>query len=135
MQFFSVAQGDLSKVKVNMIEKKPFLKISLHGLTVKEAVHQVDAFEKYIEEIQECFEEKMPRLVEEMKELAERAINLQAEAASEFDSMNEFSKMQSIAKCVKFISDVPKIPAFMKVCIKEVEKEIDEVKALQAYLN
>ena len=67
----------------------------------------------------------MPKIVQEMSLLADRAVNLQAEAASEFDAMNEFSKMQSIAKCVKFVADVPKIPAYMKQALKEVEEELN----------
>ena len=34
LQFTSVANGDPSKVKVDVIERKPFIKISLHGLTI-----------------------------------------------------------------------------------------------------
>jgi len=125
LQFFAVGQGDLSKVKVSVIERKPFIKLSLNGLTVQQADKQIEAFEDYIDEINDCFEEKMPRIVQEMGELADRAVNLQAEAASEFDAMNEFSKMSSIAKCVKFVSDVLKIPAYMKQALKEVEGELN----------
>lgn len=70
-----------------------------------------------------------------MGELADRAVNLQADAASDFEAMNEFKKMQSIAKCVKFIADVPKIPAFMKQAVKDIEAELSQVKALKDYLS
>ena len=108
----------MSKLKITHTQKKPFIKMSLHGLTVKEADNQIEAFEDYIDAISDAFEEKLPRILEEMEKLAERAINLQAEAASEFDALSEFGKMQAMAKCVKFVSDVPKIPAYMKQSIK-----------------
>ena len=135
LQFFALAQGDFSKVKVQVIERKPFLKISLHGVTVKDADHQIDAIEKYIDEIVESFEEKMPKVAEEMAKLGERALTLQQEASGEIDAMNDFSKMQAMAKCVKYVSDVAKIPTYIKQCIKEIEMEVNEVKNLKTYLS
>jgi predicted choloylglycine hydrolase len=80
LQFVSVANGDPSKVKVDVIEKKPFIKISLHGLTIDNAEKQIEAFIGYLEEIFDCFEEKMPKILEKMNSLVERAPEVQQEA-------------------------------------------------------
>ncbi len=80
-------------MKCNFVERKPFIKISLHGLTVQNADKQIEGFEDYVDEINDCFEEKIPKIIEEMGKLADRAVNLQAEAAADFDAMNDFSKM------------------------------------------
>lgn len=74
LQFAAVAQGDVTKIKFDVIERKPFLKISLHGLTLAEADKQIEAIMDYFDEIAECFTEKMPKIVEEMGNLAERAV-------------------------------------------------------------
>lgn len=77
LQFAAVSQGDISKIKFDVIERKPFLKISLHGLTLANADKQIEAIEEYFDEIAECFTEKMPKIVEEMGTLAERAVTAQ----------------------------------------------------------
>lgn len=77
LQFTSVANGDPSKVKVDVIERKPFIKISLHGLTIDNADKQIEAFEAYVDEIFDCFEVKMPKILELMNSLVERAPEVQ----------------------------------------------------------
>lgn len=57
-------------MKVDVKEKKPFLKISLHGVTAEGIDRQIDALEDYFDEIGDAFEEKVPRLLQEIEELA-----------------------------------------------------------------
>jgi hypothetical protein len=63
LQLYSVANGDPSKVKIDFKEKKPFLKISLHGLSVEGADKYFEAFEDYVDELVDCLEDKMPRVL------------------------------------------------------------------------
>ena len=43
LQFFAVANGDLSKIKIDVVDRKPFLKISLQGLSVDKAEDMIKA--------------------------------------------------------------------------------------------
>jgi hypothetical protein len=74
LTFLAVADGDLTKVKVDFKEKKPFIKISLNGLTVDGADKYIEALEDYIDELVECLEEKMPRVLNGMLELVPKAV-------------------------------------------------------------
>ena len=65
-----------------------------------------------------------------MGELEGKAADLQANAAGEFEALDEFNKMRSIAKTVKLVSELPKIPAFMKQTIKDLEEELKNLKEL-----
>ena len=88
----------------------------------------MDAFSQYTVAIQEAFTEKMPKVFQEMQELAGRASTLQANAAGEFDALGDFKKVQAVAKTAKLVSDLPKIPAFMQTQINDMKKELDEIK-------
>ena len=68
-------------------------------------------------------------------ELSGRASQLQHYAEEEFKSLNEYTKLQAIAKLGKLVAEVPKIPEFMKTAAKEIEKELLDVKELQQELS
>lgn len=76
LTFLAAADGDLSKVKVDFIEKKPFIKISLNGLTVEGADKYIQALEDYICELVDCLEDKMPKVLAEMMELVPKAVSV-----------------------------------------------------------
>lgn len=120
LQFLAVANGDLTKIKIDIIEHKPFVKIALNGLTLDRAMDYIEYFQEYVEEIFECLTEKMPVLLKEMVELADKAVALKDNAQGEFEALDPFKKVGAIAKTVKLISEIPKIPAFMKQCIAEI---------------
>jgi len=63
LTFLAAANGDLTKVKVYFDEKKPFIKISLNGLTVDGADKYIHALEDYICELVDCLEDKMPKVL------------------------------------------------------------------------
>ena len=129
LQDFAAANGDLSKVKWDVIEKAPFVKIALNGVSIADADKQIDAFNEYTEALQEAVTEKMPKVLESMQELANKADTLQASAAGEFDALGDFQKMQAVAKTVKLVADLPRIPAFMQTQINDMKKELDDIKA------
>lgn len=66
LQIFSAANGDLSKAKVEFKEKKPLIKISLNGVTVDGVEKQIEALDDYLDEICDCLDEKLPKLLDEM---------------------------------------------------------------------
>lgn len=60
---FAVANGDLSKVKFDTTPRKPYIKISLHGLSSGDVDKYIGAFEDYIDELAEAVETKIPRIL------------------------------------------------------------------------
>jgi hypothetical protein len=70
-----------------------------------------------------------------MTELADKAQDIQNSAQGEFDALGDFEKIRAVAKTAKLIAALPKIPAFMKQAIKDIETEINQLKELQQELN
>lgn len=74
LQFFSVANGDLTKVKIAATHKKPYLKVTINGLALDKAAKQIDTMGEFIEEIFEAVLEKLPKLIAEVGELVTRLL-------------------------------------------------------------
>ena len=130
LQFFSLASGDISKVKIDIVPKKPYLKIKLHGIKLDTAEKQVDCIAEYLEAIGDCFEEKIPALISSMVELCKKVVDLQANAADEFEALGDFKKLTAIAKTLKLVKDLPKIPAYMKQSLTDITSEIKEIQEI-----
>lgn len=136
LQLFSIADGDLSKVKIDFKDKKPFIKISLHGITAEGADKLIEALEDYINEIVECMEEKMPRIISEMAELGPKAVQVQQDAQGEIDAKEGMDKLKAVQSVVTLVGECRKdVPEAMQKCLKEVQDEVNEVKELQAALQ
>lgn len=63
LQYFSLANGDKSKVKIDTLEWKPYIKISLNGISFQDADRQMKAFENYLTAISDVGEEKLPQVL------------------------------------------------------------------------
>ena len=135
LQCFALANGDIDKVKIELRERKPLIKISLHGVTSSDLDSYLGAFDDYLDAIEDAIETKIPRILEETVELAEKAVYLKDNAASEFDALDGFSKGVAIAKTAKLVSEVPKIPAFIKQTIEDLQNSLKEIKELSMDLN
>jgi len=113
LQFFAVCNGSYEKIVVTFKERRPYIDIKVNGLSLSNAEDQIQALVDYIETLHESVE-KLPGPIEEMEQLLRESENLQANAQSEFDAMNDFAKIGAVAKAVGLIAELPKIPSFMK---------------------
>lgn len=68
----AVANGDLSKIKVEAIKKKPYAKIKLQNLNSGDVEKWIKAFEDYIDEFADAVE-TLPKFVEDILAIAARA--------------------------------------------------------------
>ena len=82
----------------------------MSGITSVELTKNVEALDDYFEEVGDAFEVKVPRLVQEATELAEKAGSLKDNASKEFEALAGFKMMESISKTTKLVGEVPKIP-------------------------
>ncbi len=82
------------------MEKKPFLKISQQGISADYIDRQIDALEDYIDEITDALAEKLPRLIEETKQIVSKAGDLKDNAAAEFDGLEGLKKIEATTKTV-----------------------------------
>jgi hypothetical protein len=60
LQFISVANGDMTKIKIDIVERSPYIKLSLSGLSLDKAIHYIEAFEDYVTETVDALTEKLP---------------------------------------------------------------------------
>lgn len=135
LQCFALANGDMNKVKIQIKDKNPIMKISLNGVSSTDLDSYLSAFDDYLDSIENAVEHKIPRILEETEELAQKAVSLKDNAASEFESLDGFAKVTAMAKTAKLMSEVPKIPAFIKQTIKELNDSIKEIRELSTELN
>lgn len=110
--------------------RKPMIKISVNGVDIGDFVRYLRAFDAYLENLEDAVFEKLPRIVEECVELGEKAISLKDNAAGDFASLNDFSKAIAVAKTVKLITEVPKIPAFVKKTFTDLQASVKEIEEL-----
>jgi hypothetical protein len=108
---FAVTAGDLNKVKWDVPPGKPFIKFKLNGFTDKTLDNYIEAFEDYMDMLDDAVFKKIPRIVEEIAELAPKGERLKDEAGSEFDALNGFEKAKAIARTVKMATTVSKLPS------------------------
>ena len=128
------ANGDMSKLKIEIINKKPYFKISLNGMTSESIPKLINAFEEYIDALVDAIEEKLPKIIEEITELSDKVATLKDNAADEFEALSDWDKVQAVSKTVKLVADLPKIPAYIKKFLKDIQAEITQLLDLQADL-
>ena len=104
-------------------------------MTIKDVEKQIEALEDYIEEIVECFTERMPKLVSEIEELVMKADTLSSNASAEFEALGVFEKAQAAAKTLKLVSDLKKIPPFMKKELEHLKQEVGHLQSLSKELE
>lgn len=80
LSFGQAVAGDLSKLKIVVTDKSPYIKAALSGVGEKQLQDAYGEFEKYIEAVEEVIMEKLPKLVETASELADQASNLKDNA-------------------------------------------------------
>ena len=97
---FAVAAGDMSKVKWEVPPGKPFIKFKLNGFTDKTLDNYIEAFEDYMDTLDDAIFKKFPRIIEEVAELAPKAERLKDEAAGDFEALGAFEKAKAIARTV-----------------------------------
>jgi Mor family transcriptional regulator len=95
----------------------------------------IDALADYLDEIGDAFEDKVPRLLLEVEDLAGRAAYLSENAAGEFDALSGLDKISAVAKTAQIVSKVPAIVEFMKAAQKELTMEIDGLKEIVTELS
>jgi hypothetical protein len=78
---------------------KPFLKIKLSGAQIHNSHAYLEGIEDYFDEVVECVEEKIPKVLKEMVEMAAAAASLVANVADEFGDLSVFEKAKAVAKC------------------------------------
>ena len=69
---YAVANGDHTKVKIEIANRSPLLRISLNGLSGGDVVNYIEAFTDYLSVLSESLE-KIPRVLAEMVELVDKA--------------------------------------------------------------
>ena len=122
---FAVAAGDMSKVKIDVPPGKPFIKFKLNGFTDKTLDNYIEAFEDYMDTLDDAIFKKLPRIVEEIAELAPKAERLKDEAAGDFEALGGFEKAKAIARTVSVAGTCSRLPNELKAQVKIFEKSID----------
>lgn len=135
LQFFAIANGDNKKFTLAFQEDAPWLIIKVNDLAVDKAVEYIKTFEEYAVELAEGLLLKLPPLLKDMIGLVEKAIDLQKNAQSEFEALDPFGKVSAVAKTVKLVTELPKLPKMMTQIIKDIEIEIEGIKGLVAELK
>lgn len=128
LSFGQAVSGDLTKLKIEIKDKSPYIKAKIAGVSTKDLEEAYEEFEKYAEEVEEILMEKLPKMVETATELAEAAGNLKDNAKDEFEALGGFEKVRAIAKCVGIASDSAKIPGVIRKSIEKFKHEIMEIK-------
>lgn len=80
LQFLALANGDLSKVKIETPAWRPYIRISLNGVYSDGVDNQLDAVQGYLESVPEVAEEKLPKLMIEVNEALARLPVIQEKA-------------------------------------------------------
>jgi hypothetical protein len=120
----------MTKITIEIVETKPFIKLALNGLTLEKALSYIQTFEAYVEAAFMAMTEKMPALVLSMTELVDKAQAVVDSAQDEFEALDPFQKVKSVANAAKLVSGLPKVPAFMKQAIADIKTEFDQLKEL-----
>lgn len=123
--FISTANGDMSKVKIDVIDKEPYFKIAVNNLGLDKADDYIKAFEDCVTTTVHAVTDKMPKLLEEMTKLESELEGVQENAKSEFEGLDGIQKAKALMNAGKVTKDLPKIPAFMKQTIANMQKELD----------
>jgi hypothetical protein len=85
---FAVANGDITKIQIDAPVYHPYLKISLHGLDARDIGKYIDAFEAYMEMLADAITEKIPKILKEASELAEKAASVKDNAVGEIQALS-----------------------------------------------
>lgn len=83
-----------------------------------------DALENYIDILVDAIEEKLPALINDIMRLVDKADTLRSNASDEFDELGDWGKVKAIAKTLKLLADLPKIPAYLKKFVADLKGEI-----------
>ena len=113
LQILAVANGDISKLKVEIIDKEPFIKISLHGLSSKDCLEYIKAYEDFIERVWHAVANQIPRSLKAASELADKASFIKDNAKYEIEALDTVKKISAAAKTARIVVDAPKISAFI----------------------
>ena len=135
LQLFALARGDPHKVSVSIIEKKPFVKLAYLGVTEDGIEGQTHALEAYIEAVDDACKEKLPEILKEVKELAEKVDSLGDDSKDELEALPTVNQITTAGKLTKLMSQVPQVPPFMKQSLADLEGELREIMDLQKELG
>lgn len=128
LSFGQAVAGDIHKLDIKIVQKAPYVKAKINGVSTKDLEEAYEQFEKYIEDIENVLMEKLPKLVETAAELASAVSDLKDNAKDEFEALGGFEKVKAIAKTVGIMKDVPKIPVMIRQAIQTFKDDIMETK-------
>jgi hypothetical protein len=76
LQYYSLANGDMSKVKIETPSWRPYIIVILNGVYSTEIEAQRKAFNEYLEEVCNVAEERLPRVSKECDDLVATLPNI-----------------------------------------------------------
>lgn len=125
--FLAAANGDKSKVKIELAMVQPFIKIKLHGVSIPHGDDYLEAIDDYLDEVAECVEKKIPKVLKEMGEMASAVAKIAENAADEIGELSVFEQASALAKSAALVGQVPKIVTFMDQQYNETKKEFEQL--------